>query len=53
MKAMILLVIFVVAASGLSEATDPMINYYNENYNDCHAYIALIIGIVFSMLLGL
>lgn len=50
MKRIILIIIFIVVVTGMSEAADPIIRYYNNTYTDDHAYIAWFIGIVVAKL---
>lgn len=44
MKTIILIVIFVVSAFGMSEATDVFVFYYKVVYNDCAAITVRFIG---------
>ena len=50
---MIVIIIFIVVVTGMSEAVTPVLNYYNNTYKDNHAYIALVIGMILEKLKGL
>ena len=52
MQIAILIVIFVVTALGMPEATDHIVSYYNDVYSDEYAYIALFFGMIINTLLG-
>ena len=51
LKIMIIVAVFLVSVTGMSEATEPVVNYYKNTYYSNDAYIAKIIGIVVAQLL--
>lgn len=52
MRIIILFTVFLVSATGMSAATEPVRTYYKQAYNSNAATIAMIAGIVVSYLLG-
>lgn len=48
MRIIILFTVFLVSATGMSEATEPLRTYYRNTYGSGAATIAMIAGIIFG-----